>query len=824
MTNLLSTLRPSAHRYHEVFSSDGQVHPHWAQFAEALNRLTPAQMQQRSDLVNRQVQENGVTYNLYGDSQGPDRSWRVGPIPQLIAQGQWQGIASGVAQRARLLNALLVDLYGPQTLIAQGLLPSELIFGHHNYLWPCHGMRPANDTWLHVVGVDLARSADGQWWVMADRTQAPSGAGYALENRQVVARAFPALYRELGVEALTGYFQSLMRTLRQQVPSTGEPPLIVLLTPGRFNETYFEHVYLARHLGIPLVEGHDLSVRQPNVYLKTLSGLKRVHAIFRRLDDDYCDPLELRGDSALGVPGLLAVARAGNVLIANALGSGVLESQGLLSFLPKACEHLLGEKLELPAIATWWCGEPPVMEEALARLPELVIKGAFPSQHFTPVFGRDLDARGLAAMRQRIRERPYAYLAQETVAMAQTPIWQGETKGFENHATGMRVYAVATANGYEVMPGGLTRVAGRRDDEVVSMQRGGTSKDTWVCFSEQAATEFPRLRTLGVRDLQRQDPYLPSRLAENLFWLGRYAERTDHHARLIRSALSRYLEADPSQGIGLILAQNHGQKLGLLSGNEALDIQLLDSIGSANHGQSVVSTLRALIGSAAEVRSRLSHENWIAIVELEQEAVSLDPTQEAGAALGFLDRLLMSLSSLAGFALDDMTQDQSWRFLMLGRRIERLQKLCALLCNTLPLPHGHSQAALDWLLDIADSRITYRSRYLSSAQLIPVLDLLLLDPGNPHSVAFQLRQIVQLLTTVGSAEHRTMSELEAQLLSLDLAVIESDLAFPQRLPHSLATLAKLLAALQQAAWDLADKLSLQYFAHIERQSQSMVST
>ena len=273
MTNLLDTLRPSAHRYHEVFSSDGQVHPHWTRFADALNRLTPTQMQQRFDLVNRQVQENGVTYNLYGDSQGPDRSWRVGPIPQLIAQDQWQGIASGVAQRARLLNAMLVDLYGPQTLIAQGLLPSELIFGHHNYLWPCHGMKPADDTWLHVVGVDLARAADGQWWVMADRTQAPSGAGYALENRQVVARAFPALYRELGVEALTGYFQSLMRTLRQQARTDGEPPLIVLLTPGRYNETYFEHVYLARHLGIPLVEGHDLSVRQPNVYLKTLNGL-----------------------------------------------------------------------------------------------------------------------------------------------------------------------------------------------------------------------------------------------------------------------------------------------------------------------------------------------------------------------------------------------------------------------------------------------------------------------------------------------------------------------------------------------------------------------
>lgn len=824
MTDLLASIRHTPDRYHEIFQGDGQVHPHWAPFADALRQLSPAQMQQRCDLVNRQVQENGVTYNLYGDQQGADRSWRVGPIPQLITQDQWQGIAHGVAQRARLLNALLVDLYGPQTLIQQGLLPSELIFGHHNYLWPCHGIRPVNDTWLHVVGVDLARSADGQWWVMADRTQAPSGAGYALENRQVVARAFPALYREMGVEALTGYFQTLMRTLRQQAPCEGESPLIVLLTPGRYNETYFEHVYLARHLGIPLVEGHDLSVRQPYVYLKTLNGLKRVHAIFRRLDDDYCDPLELRSDSALGVPGLLAVARAGHVLIANALGSGVLESQGLLSFLPKACEQLLGEKLAIPAVATWWCGEPPVMEEALERLPELVIKGAFPSQRFAPIFGRDLDARGLAALRARIRERPYAYLAQETVAMAQAPVWQGMERGFENHATGMRVYAVATRDGYEVMPGALSRAAGRRDDDVVSMQRGGISKDTWVCFSPQAASELPRVRTLGVRDLQRHDPYLPSRQAENLFWLGRYSERSDHHARLIRSALSRYLDADPNESIGLRLALHHGQQLGLLSEKGSLDTRLLASINDATHSQSVVATLRSLIAAAAEVRSRLSQENWIAIVELEQEAASLDASQEAGAALSFLDRLLMSLSALAGFALDDMTQDQSWRFLMLGRRIERLQLLCALLANTMSLPQGHHQGALDWLLDIADSRITYRSRYLSSAQLIPVLDLLLLDPGNPHSVAFQLRQIVQLLSMVGSGEHQTMSTLESQLLSLDLAVIESDLMLPQRLPQALATLTQLLHHVQRTAWKLADKLSLQYFAHVERQSQSLVSS
>ncbi len=824
MADLLDTLSPCPGRYHEIFAADGKVRPHWQVFASSLRRLSPAQMQQRVDLVTRQVQENGITYNIYGDSQGPDRAWRVGAVPNLIPAEEWQSIAAGVAQRASLLDRILADLYGEQQLLRQGLLPPELVFGHNNFLWPCVGVRPVGGTWLHVYGVDLARAADGRWWVMADRTQAPSGAGYALENRQVVARAFPTLYRELGVQTLAGYFQALMQTLRSQAPSNGEPPLIVLLTPGRYNETYFEHVYLARHLGIPLVEGHDLSVRQPHVYLKTLQGLKRVHAILRRLDDDYCDPLELRSDSALGIPGLLSVVRAGNVLVANALGTGVLESPGLLGFLPKACEHLLGESLQLPSVATWWCGEPPVMEAALERLEELVIKPAFPSQNFGPVFGRDLDSKEMAALRQRIRQRPYAYLAQERMQLAQAPVWHPDQQRFVSHATGIRVYAVATAQGYAVLPGGLTRVAGSAHDDVVSMQRGGTSKDTWVCFSDSQRSEIPSSRHIGVRDLQRHDPYLPSRVAENMFWLGRYTERCDHQSRLIRSALDRHLEADPAQAGGMLLALYHGRRTCLFDDQDDILQCLLGGLHGDGEHVDLRQTLRALMAAAAEVRSRLSQENWNVIVTLEHEATELQPENpDPGAALGFLDRLLMSLSALAGFALDDMTQDQSWRFLMLGRRIERLQHLCTLIVNTLEAPGAQNQVSLDWLLEMADSRITYRSRYLSAPQLIPVLDLLLLDPGNPHSVCFQLRQIIHMLDSMSSRDRMPLERLSGQLHTLDLGVIESDLRSRERLEQSLGTLARLLESINQAAYQLADGISLQYFAHVTRQTQSMVS-
>lgn len=825
MATLLDSLLPDPNRYHEILSSEGQVHPHWQSFATALEKMTPLQMQQRNDQVARQVHENGITYNIHGDNQGIDRAWRVGALPNLITNEAWQHISAGISQRASLLNNVLADLYGEQTLLKQGLLPPELIFGHQHFLWPCVGVKPIDNTYLHVYAADLGRAADGSWWIMADRTQAPSGAGYALENRQVVARAFSTQYRELGVQALTGYFQTLMHTLRRQAPSDGEPALIVLLTPGRANETYFEHVYLARHLGIPLVEGHDLSVRHSHVYLKTLQGLKRVHGIMRRLDDDFCDPLELRSDSALGVPGLLAAARAGNILIANALGTGVLESPGLLGFMPNISKELMGEELLLPSLATWWCGEPPVMEEALARLDELVIKPAFPSQRFPPVFGRDLSRKAQDILRKRIRQRPYAYLAQERMQMAQSPVWHSDSQSFLNHASGMRVYAVATENGYVVMPGGLTRVAGQANADMVSMQHGGISKDTWVCFSSRKNIDVPRSRHIGVRDLQRQDPYLPSRVAENMFWLGRYAERADAQARLVRSALSRHLDADSNQAPSLLLAIHYGTQLNLF--HEAKDISqtLLSGLNGEAGNIHVSATLRALIESASEVRSRLSHENWIAIVELEQEAIELQPdTIEPATALGFLDRLLMSLSAMAGFAFDDMTQDQSWRFLMIGRRIERLQVLCGLMSTALMTPGINQQSSLDWLLELADSRITYRSRYLSHAQLIPVLDLLLLDPGNPHAINFQLRQLLFMLDQIGSRERAAIERLSAQLNTLDLGVIESDMNHPERLSKSLFTLAKLLMAINQGACELADGLSLQYFAHVDRQSHAMISS
>ncbi|RZU38295.1 putative circularly permuted ATP-grasp superfamily protein [Fluviicoccus keumensis] len=824
MTDLFAALPDEPDRYHEIFTAEGEVHPHWRDFHALLAAMTPEQMQHRTELVERLVQENGITYNIYSTATDTSRPWRLGSVPNLIPAAEWQEIAAGIAQRADLLNRVLADLYGPQTLLAEGLLPPELVFGHNNFLWPCRGMQPPGGLFLHVYAADLARGPDGHWSVMADRTQAPSGMGYALENRQIVARAFPELYKQLQVQSLTGFFQALQQTLARLAPTRGEPPLIVLLTPGRYNETYFEHVYLARQLAMPLVEGSDLTVRQSVVYLKTLNGLKRVHAILRRLDDDFCDPLELRSDSALGVPGLLEAARAGTVLIANALGSGVLETPGLHGFLPRIAEFLLGEALEMPSLDTWWCGEAPALEEALERLPELVIKPTFPSQRFDPVFGKSLDKAGLAEMRRRIARRPYAYVAQELKKLSLAPVWQSREGRFTARSAAMRVYAVATEKGWLVMPGGLTRVAGKEAQEVVSMQRGGISKDTWVCFSPSTRRETPAVRPLGVSDLLRQDPYLPSRVAENMFWLGRYAERCDNNARLLRSALSRLVEVAGDDDSGLEVALDTCRFLGLLEEDDDPALKLTASL-CESEGGSLRGSLGSLIWCASQVRSRLSHENWIAIVDLEQEADRLQPGVMAiGDSLVFLDRLLMSLSSLAGFAMDDMTQDNSWRFLMIGRRLERLQFLASAIARLLETPAATGRTGLDWLLELADSTITYRSRYLSTAQLIPVLDLILLDPANPHALIYQLDKLVSSLRQVGDDEDYGLAAIRDQLATLDLGVLESEMQYPARLPKALAILARLLRDIAAAGLGLSDQLTLRYFAHVDSISQPTVST
>ena len=791
-------------RYDELLSAPGTLRPHWAALFDALESASRVQMQDRLASVHRQIRENGVTYNVYADPRGVERPWELDLLPLVIPADEWAEISAAVAQRAKLLNRILADVYGPQQMLAEGLLPPALIHGHAGFLRPCHGLKVPGGIHLHLYAADLARSPDGGWWVLADRTQAPSGAGYSLENRLVISRVFSEQFRDLHVEHLAGFFATLRDTLAQHAPEGDGPPLTVLLTPGPYNETYFEHAYLARYLGFPLVEGSDLLVRDGKVWLKHLSGLRRVHAIVRRLDDDFCDPLELRADSALGVPGLLDAARRGQVLIANALGSNLLESGALLGFLPRLCERLLGQPLAMPSLATWWCGEEAAQEDAIAKLDHLVIKPAFPQLRIESVFGADLDRRERAALIARMRARPHHYVAQELVQLAQAPVWDdsGPTPRLDARTVGLRVFACAGPEGYRVMPGGLARVAPEAQARVIAMQRGGASKDTWV-LTDGAVDTFSLLRrTVGPSELVRAGSNLSSRMVENLFWFGRYCERCDNAARLLRAAIARHIESDDS-GESVLVRLCRQSGLLAPAGDDDPGAALCAS-ALARDG-ALPALLHQLSSVAFSLRERISIDNWRVISGL-VETVGRVPDTRPGAALEHLDRCVQAMMTLSGFALDGMTRDQGWRFLSMGRRIERLQFMCAALRHAL----AAGGEAPDWLLELADSSITYRARYMTRPQWLPVLDLLVSDETNPRSIAYQALglsdYLARLAAQFGAIDAGTLPDAVAELLALRPE---------QDLYTGSERLAKLLDRLAGAAYALSEQLGLRFFSHAD---------
>ena len=487
-------------------------------------------MARRRATIERQVREDGITYNVYSEDGLRERPWSLDLLPFLINAEEWSQLESGLAQRAALMSAIMRDIYGPQRLLAENLLPPALVFGHPGYLRPLVGCRPAGGTFLHIVAFDVARASDGQWWVVGNRTQAPSGLGYALQNRLIVSRLFPEAFRRMKVQRLAASFRGLLDTLQRRSPcGDGESARLVLLTPGPYNETYFEHAYLARYLGIPLVEGSDLTVRDDRVFLKALHGLLPVHGILRRLDDDFCDPLELRQDSTLGVPGLLQSIRAGKVLVANALGSGFLESPAINGFLPAIAQRELGEDLRLPSLASWWCGEEAAFRQVAEDLTDKVVKRTYPPSIRRPgleaVIGASLDAAQSRALRERIESDPDAHTVQAYLPLPQAPTWR--EGALVPRAAMVRVFTIRDGDRWHVMPGGLTRVA-QREQRIVSMQRGGASQDTWV-QTAGAVDTFSMLPTpLRAAELVGRRRTVSSRAAENLFWMGRYSERCDH--------------------------------------------------------------------------------------------------------------------------------------------------------------------------------------------------------------------------------------------------------------------------------------------------------
>lgn len=837
--NLHKGYAPLAGVYDEMVAADGCLRPHWRQFIDGLGSMTDAELARRWRLAERLLHENGLTYTADVDPGRNERPWNLDFMPVVIGASEWRALEDGLIQRARLLDAMLADLYGAQLLLRDGQLPAAVVLGNPHFLRPCHGVRPRDGRYLHVYAADLGRGPDGRWWVLADRTQAPSGVGFALENRVVLSRCLPELFRDFHVRRLANYFQAMHDSLVAR--TNRENPRIVLLTPGPAGEGYFAHAYLARYLGYTLAEGGDLTIRDNRVYLKSVDGLKPVDLILRRVDAEDCDSLELRADSLLGVAGLVQSTRAGNVTVANALGSGLAETKAMLAFLPNLCRRLLGENLKIPSTSTWWCGDEKVREFVLDNLDRLAIDSAFKrrtllSRATSAVPGASLSPDERLAIIDQIATRGDEYVGQELVSLSTTPVWTAD--GLQPRPMTLRVFVVATKDdGYMVMPGGLTRVSSSRDTRAIALHRGEGTKDTWILSDEPETSSLTLLRSpLSYVKPKRTGKDLPSRAADNLFWLGRYAERTEDTMRVLRSVVRRLTEdASPMDNVAamqrvlrVLFEKSHVAPPTAGRGGgptDALEKQLAVLMSDPTCAYGLQETLLHLHRTAGLVRDRLSIDAWRTLSWFQtramrhgDRAVSADHPIELGDSLEMLDDAIRALAAFSGMEMENMTRNHGWRFLDMGRRLERAQHLVDLLRSLLARGNPEEDGSLVLLLELADSIMTYRSRYLTTPMLPPVIDLLLLDETNPRSVAFQVSALFDhvdqlprdLDEDLRSPQQRLVLSLLTEVRLAEVAQLCDEDSEGRR-----GALESLLDTVGTALPHLSELITRDYFSHTE---------
>ncbi len=740
---LLSGYRPLPGIVDEMMGSDGQVRAHWKPLLSMLAGLGPEEISRRFASADRYLRDSGVFYRVYEDPAGVERPWPLSHVPLLIEPTEWKALEAGLVQRAGLLEAVLADVYGPGELIRDGRLPAALVAGNPEFLRPLAGVAPPGGAHLRSIAMDVGRGPDGRWWVLGDRAQAPSGAGYAIENRLALSRAMPDIYRKAHVKRLAPFFQAFQAELFEY--NRQDDARVCLLTPGPMNETYFEHAYLARYLGLLLVEGEDLVVREDGVFIRTISGLRRTEVLLRRIDADFADPLELNARSRLGVAGLVQAVRDGKVVIANALGAGLVEARAMLAFLPALAPHVLGEDLLLPNVATWWLGRADVRDNILGKLDSMVIAPAFASsltdvQLGSGVLGAELDDDQRRDLLQSIDDRRIDYVAQEAVTLSSTPVWRDGR--LQPRPFSLRLFLAKTGDKWQVMPGGFVRIAENADARAISLQRGDATADAWV-LSDAPVSPVTLLPSPGRVAVQRAPGMLPSRAADNLFWVGRYVERAEATLRLTRAVLNRVAEAEDTAA-PLIETMTDLLQSWSAAPIDTVLVSATQVARSALMGKDFDGSLPRLVHSAraaaSVIRERFSPDAWKAINDLVAMIDADLPYEPVEAAMiERVEAALRIISSFSGLAQENMTQLAGWRFLELGRRIERALQTCRFVrCFAEP---GAPEGGLDVLLELADSQLTYRQRYVMIAALAPVIDLVVLDPNNPRSVAYQVERI-----------------------------------------------------------------------------------
>lgn len=826
--------------YDELLGKDGNLRPHWETFFASFARAGNEEMQNRNNDISRLLKENGVTYNIYGDPAGMNRPWKLDIIPFLIGKEEWKTIEAGLIQRAELLDLILKDIYGERKLIKNGLLPMDLVYNHAGFLRQCSGIKVKGKHSLILYSADMARSPDGKIWIVNERTQAPSGSGYALENRIAMTRILPELFSGLKVRQISPYFNALRTSLNEMAPHQKQNPRIVILTPGPGNETYFEHSYLSSHLGFTLVEGYDLMVKDNYVWLKTLGGLEKVDVIVRRLDDVFCDPLELRKDSQLGVPGLLQVIRSGNVSIANPLGSSILESPGLMPFLQNISRYFFKKDLILPTIASWWCGQPKELKYVLDHIPSLVIKEIhrnFAGSSSTD--GSMLSASQLNDFKEQIQARPYLYVGQEKVRFSSTPsLVNGK---IEPRNTLFRSFLVSNKDSYTAMAGGLSRTSAEAGNFIISNQQGGFSKDAWIISPEP---EEPKLKVhteFDFIEIPTPSGILPSHTAENLFWVGRYTERLLGNARFLRTVIQFITEGNRQES-----ENNRQTERSLLQaltqysftypgfiGNEAEEKlrnpweELKDVLFNKTRKGGLSYNFSLFNNAVFAVRDHWSTDTWrvLRVMEEQWQAAVESPQHGHLKKLNALNSLITSIVAFMGLNRESISREQGWSMLDTGRKIEQSQLMISLLRSTLVNKHDEQIEYFlhECVLVTSESLVNYRYKYRSSIQLSLVLDLMLLDPSNPRSLLYQVERLkANLKNLPKSVDDLTLPEQErliGEAYELLKSTDKEQLAIPDKNGLVYNHLDVFLSTLYTLLGGITEVITNTYFKHAQAQKQ-----
>jgi uncharacterized circularly permuted ATP-grasp superfamily protein/uncharacterized alpha-E superfamily protein len=818
--------------YATLNSHDSSLSTYEQNMLEVIEALGVKRLNKRRREAQRLLRENIATHNIF-DVFDPSRDWHFDPVPLVIGNTEWEQVEQGLIQRARLLNLILADIYGAQNLIKEGLLPPELIFAHSGFLLPCVGLLPPDTRHLNVYSANLARGKDGRFWVLGDRSQPPLGSGFALENRIVMTRSFPRLFKDFQVHRLAMYYRALRNNLAGLAQHNQSDPRIVILTPGPETATYFEHAYLAAYLGYPLVQGGDLVVRGGYVWLKSLGGLRQVDVILRRLDDALCDPLELQGDSLFGIPGLLDVIRRGNVTTANSIGNGVLENPGLLAFLPGLCRHFFNEELKLPSVATWWCGQKRERDFVLNHLDELQVKSIHPSADFPEDGGGNATKEQQDLLRQRILAKPHLYVGQELASISTVPVYM--TEQIESRPCILSTFVTAQDESYVVMPGGLSRIE-TADKPLADRQTGGFIKDTWVLTPEPEKQVNLWRDAMPDQKLEPLPSSLPSRAAENLYWTGRYAERTEATSRLLRSILnklrecSEFRDPDDHQTLTHLLraltkvTSTFPGFVGEGAEEKLSDprSELLSLARDVKRPGTLRASLRGLGRSTYVIRDLLPADAWRVVDNMQQNwNPKLTLTQiSSGRLYESITQLIMQLAAFSGLAHENMSREAGWLLLNIGRRLERAQNLIALLRATLVPCYDPMVEAqmMETVLATSNSLIVFRRRYRSFMQLSTVLELLLLDQNYPRALAYQLHQLQEHIGALPREQEVTRPQRDEELIAEAIDALQAiDHERLTRLPGSKSIrplLEKVLTAQKERLDQLSNTLVQLYFSPV----------